>query len=328
MKIIEEKNIEKIVRNKLELDSDIEIAVSYEERFKGHNSTISHIKVEVNDESTLSLIEKRFTSKSNEPYMYKFLSTKNLNIPQVYFSNSEDYVLMEDISIGYECLGDWDEEGKEYMKRSFPYVVRSLAKFHMLFWEDKNSLHKIDLPWHFQSLENYSKHLEYLNRDLNSFKDNNREKYKEHLKYFDYAYNFLEQNYKEVVKTRFRSKRNMTLVHGDLNAANVWVSKNSTDLSDVIFLDYEAVRMGLPTDDLVMLLTFHFANDKRTAMPLLKEYYALVQEKEYTYNEFLYDFKCSLMDTLFFAIKLINSGIPAYDMIEGFIKTYETFFNE
>lgn len=324
-------DIKQIITRKLELSPETALDIKNEKRIKRHNSTITRIKVNIDNSTILNLVEKKFSAESNEPYMYKFLSTKNISMPEIYFSNNSNYILMEDISYDFECLGDWDEEGKEYLSKGFPYVVKSLADFHSLFWEDDFSFNKVGLPWHFQNLDNFKIHLDYLKRDLVNFKESNRCKYEVYFEYFDCAYNFLKDEYKNIIKDRLNVGRKATVVHGDLNAANVWVSKKTSDSVKGIFLDLEAVRVGLPTDDLVMLLTFHIANDKNTAVPLLEEYYnRLITniQSDYSYNDFLYDFKCSLMETVFFAIKLIISGIPAYDMIDGFIRTYETMIKE
>lgn len=322
--------IKEIVINKFNLSPESILDIKIDKTLTSNRSSITPITILIDKKRMIHLIEKKFISQSNEPYMYELLQEYGINITNVYHNNSR-YILIEDISYHYESLGDWDEDEKEYLRDSYPHVVESLAVFHSTFWENKTIFQKIDLPWFLKNYNNYYAHLEYLRRDLDNFKLSKIGE--EYMQYFDFelAYDFMQNKYINLLKSRFQHGRSITMVHGDLNASNVWVSKKSSNVINSVnvkFIDLEAIRIGLPTDDLVMLLTFHFAKTKEIALPLLEKYYNKLIEtvQNYSFNDLLTDFRCSLMETVFFAIKLINDGIPAYEMLDGFIKTYETFF--
>lgn len=323
--------IKENIINKFNLSPESALDIKIDKTFTNNRSSITPISILIDKKRVIHLIEKKFKSQSNEPYMYELLQEYGINIPNVYHINDSRYILIEDISYHYESLGDWDEDGKEYLRDSYTYVVESLAVFHSTFWESKTIFQKIDLPWFLKNYNNYYAHLEYLRRDLDNFKLSKIGE--EYMQYFDFelAYDFMQNKYNNLLKTRFQHGRSITMIHGDLNASNVWVLKkspNAINSFNVKFIDLEAIRIGLPTDDLVMLLTFHFAKTKEIALPLLEKYYNKLSETVYNYsfNDLLTDFRYSLMETVFFAIKLINDGIPAYEMLNGFIKTYKTFF--
>ena len=60
-----------------------------------------------------------------------------------------------------------------------------------------------------------------------------------------------------------------------------------------------------------MLLALHIEPDKNLAEPLIEQYYECLSQKVsgYSHELFLNDYKLSIMEAMFYPIKLINSGI-------------------
>jgi len=149
---------------------------------------------------------------------------------------------------------------------------------------------------------------------------------KKKLDLFQDAIQLLKKEYINYIDTRFHSGKNITIIHGDLHPGNTFLSK-SIDKT-VKFIDLEAVRIGLCTEDLTMLLALHIEYDKKYEKPLIDYYYHCLCEniKEYPYETFISDYKISIMENMFFAIRLLNRGTYDFTMrdkaIKGLLERY------
>ncbi|HBL85453.1 MAG: hypothetical protein A2Y17_02795 [Clostridiales bacterium GWF2_38_85] len=145
------------------------------------------------------------------------------------------------------------------------------------------------------------------------------------LDYFQDAIQYLKEEYVKLIDTRFHTGKNITIVHGDLHPGQTYMSK--TKDRAIKFVGLQAVRMGLCTEDLAMLLALHIEPDKTKIKPLLDYYYQCLSEKvkDYPYETFINDYKISIAENMFFTIRLINSGIYDFNMRDKSIKAFETF---
>lgn len=94
------------------------------------------------------------------------------------------------------------------------------------------------------------------------------------------------------------------------------------------FGGFQAVRVGLCTEDLAMLLALHIESDQTKVQPLLEFYYQCLCEKvkDYPYEVFLNDYKISVAESMFFPIRLINNGIFDFSMRDHAINAFRTLF--
>ncbi len=132
---------------------------------------------------------------------------------------------------------------------------------------------------------------------------------------YDEALDFLKNEYLNIIQNRFHKGKNITVIHEDFHPGNTFLSMNENE-PVVKMIDFEAVRMGLATDDLAMFLALHIAPTKDEAMPYLEHYYNAITTKikDYSFDDFISDYKASLADNLFYTVKLINSGISDFEM--------------
>ena len=95
-------------------------------------------------------------------------------------------------------------------------------------------------------------------------------------------------------------------------------------------IDMEAVRPGLCTEDLAMLLALHIEPAKEYAKPLLDHYYECLSRhiKEYSYEMFMEDYRISIAEAMFYPIRLINRGICDFAMRDRAIMAYRTFVTD
>ena len=148
----------------------------------------------------------------------------------------------------------------------------------------------------------------------------------EQLDYFINAIERLKNEYWEVVEARFHTGKNITVIHGDMHPGTANVSNDNM----VKFDGLQAVRMGLPTEDLAMLIALHIEPNKQKAQSLLDDYYRCLCEtvKNYSHETFIDDYKIAIMENMFFTIRLINKGIYDFKMRDKAIKAFETFVLE
>lgn len=145
------------------------------------------------------------------------------------------------------------------------------------------------------------------------------------LDYFSEAIERMKSEYVKLVDSRFHTGKNITVIHGDMSPSVVHVPKSV--VGTIKFNGLQAVRIGLPTEDLAMLIALHIEPDKQKSLPLLDEYYRCLCEsvRNYPYEIFLNDYKIAIMENMFFTIKHINHGIFAFNMRDAAIKAFETF---
>jgi len=250
-----------------------------------------------------------------------------ISIPQVYFIDFESKILLiEDCSEDYIQGFVFDEENEfgDIYRLNYNVILKELADLHIKCWDNYDVFGKIGLPWR---LDNFSAHLKSVEKDYNKYKNNYLSMAdKKQFDYFENAISFLQNEYPNIISNRFHKGKNITVIHGDFHPGNTFLSKSSQERS-VKIIDFEAVRMGLCTDDLVMFLAFHAAPSKKEAMPLLESYYKEISSKirNYSFDEFLCDYKASIIENLFFPLRLINRGVLDFRMVEKALTAYETF---
>jgi len=128
----------------------------------------------------------------------------------------------------------------------------------------------------------------------------------------------------KVIEQRFLKGKKITVIHGDLNPSNVFVSKK--DSTNVKFIDMEAVRIGLPSEDLAMLVVLHMDQGPQVVQ-YLKQYYTELCKvvKDYSVSEFLQDYKLGVMMTMFHPIGIVGVRLKICDqtMIKRAVRVYE-----
>lgn len=290
----------------------------------------------------LKLLEKIYDRNDKELYRLNFLKEYTTAIPRIYYIDFEKKViLMDDLANDYIQGYDFDEnnENGEIIRQNYNVIFSAAAKFHSTFWENFKSFEQVGLDWRLESKENILSHISCMEKDYKKYRkneeagkipkiwmnfENNIAPIK--LDYFQDAIQYLKEAYPKLIDTRFNSGKNITIIHGDLHPGQIFMSKASD--RTIKFIGLQAVRIGLCTEDLAMLLALHIKSDN--SKPLLDFYYQSLceQVKDYSYEEFINDYKISIAENMFFTIKLINNGIFDFNMRDKAIKAYETFFIE
>ncbi len=293
----------------------------------------------------LNLIELIYHKRPDEFNSYAFLNGYINEIPQIYnIDYNKKLLLMDDLSDSYIKGYDFDEDNENgyIIRANYNIILRAVANFHSAFWENKEAFDKFGSLWHHEAKENTLAWIyNAMEKPFRKYRKNEEKGKipkaweifenhitKEQLDYFEQALEYLKVEYVKLIDTRFCPAKNTTIVHGDLHPGQTLMS-NSLD-RDVKFTGLQAVRRGLCTEDLAMLIALHIEPDKKKAQPLLDYYYECLSEKvkDYSYEMFLSDYKLSVAENMFFTIRLIDRGIYDYSMRDRAIKAFETFVLE
>lgn len=314
--------------------------VTRENTNKVDGNTLTNITVS-SSQREFNLIEKRYGRDDAELYKYNFASSFIRNIPQIFYIEFDKKIaLKEDLSKYYiqGCHYDENTQFGDFIRNNYKAILASAAKWHSSFWENDKAFEQIGLNWRLESPENIVAHLSGIEKDFKKYKKNEEdglipkvwETFENNIdiskiSYFEKAIDILKTEYIKLIETRFLTGKNITVVHGDMHAGTAYVSTSPEN--DVKFDGLQAVRMGLCTEDLAMLIALHIEPSKEKALPLLDYYYNVLCEtvKDYSYDTFMNDYKISIMENMFFTVRLINRGIYDYHMRDKAMKAFETF---
>jgi transcriptional regulator with XRE-family HTH domain len=294
------------------------------------------------------LIEKVYTQNDTELHRYNLLSEFTTKTAKIYHIDFEKRaILMDDLSSGKYIQGCYDENNEygDIYRENYFAVLKSVAELHTAFWENYQAFERIGLDWRLQSKENIRAHISAMERDYKNYRKHEEEGLipmewdcgekiiqnkidNKKLDYFNYAIEYMKKEYPKLIETRFNAGKNITIIHGDMHPGTTYLSKTSE--RTVKFSGLQAVRMGLCTEDLAMLLALHIEPDKQKVKPLLDNYYySLIENiKDYSYEDFINDYKISIAENLFFTLRLIHRKIFDFNMRDKALKAFETFVLE
>lgn len=299
----------------------------------------------------IELLETIYHKRTEKFYGYALLNDYITEIPEIYhIDHDKKAILSENLSdlyiAGYN-FNNPDENGI-LIRDSYKSILRAIANWHSIFWDNYKAFERVGLPCHFETKENM---LAWINNAMErSYKKYRREEEagkipktgvadganvitKKEFDYYEAALQFLKTEYVKLVDERFNAGKNITVIHGNLHPGNTMVSK----LPDkkVVFIEPQTVRMGLGTEDLAMFIALHISCDSNApeaavfndTKPLLDYYFECLNEKvkDYSYEMFINDYKLSVAENLFFPIRLINNGIMDFRMRDRAIHAFKAF---
>ena len=303
----------------------------------------------------IKLIETIYHKRTEKFYGYALLSEYISEIPQIYcIDHDKKAILLEALSENYIKGFDFNEDNEngEIIRDNYKNILHSAVNFHNAFWENRSAFERIGLLWHFEVKENMLAWIyDAMEKPFNKYrKDEETGKIpkdggicgknnitKKQLDYYDEALQYLKTEYPKLIESRYHAGKNITVIHGDLHPGNTMMSKNSD--RQVKFIDPQAVRIGLGTEDLAMLIALHISCDSSApdaavfndTQPWLDYYYQRLSEKvkDYSYETFMNDYKISVAENLFFPIRLINHrGVFDFRMRDRAIHAFKTFVLE
>ena len=315
-------------------------------RAEGHIKTPITVSSPAPLVNEIKLTELIYHKRDDEFRGYALLNDYISELPFIYYiDHSKKALLIESLDDTYFNGYDFNEETENgiQIRRSYKSIMRDVASLHSACWENGSAFGRIGLPWHFEEKENMLAWIkDAMEKPFKKYKadeatgkipkrwdevpevgeNNITEK---QMGYYNVALEYLKNEYPKLIDSRFHTGKNMTVIHGDLHPGQLLFPKNEN--KSIVFSGLPAVRIGLGTEDLAMLIALHIEPDKNKAKPILDCYYGCLSEKVngYSYDDFINDYKLSVAENLFFPVRLINRGIYAFNMRDNALKAFEMF---
>lgn len=304
-----------------------------DEEIKRGRSTLNRVKILNNKkEVVLSLMEKSVIQTwpfENKMYLYFLEHNYHHLITRVFYNEFDEtgqkgILLMEDLSDTHDKISEWSTPVE---RESLDALIKAVSSFHGLGWgASKEDL----LPIHLKDEEAYLTHLAFLEQDYNYFKEHQPFQLEES------TFTIYEESLKKLREMaaghirRVNNFQHTTLIHGDLNVCNILFPIRGCE--PVKIIDLEAVRIGLCTEDLAMLFIHDLYHGSEETRPILKAYHDNLlrgyKTIEYTYDQFLEDFRLSILEGIFFPLKLFtHNGVRDEELISKSIGAYKAFIN-
>ncbi|MGZ9583730.1 phosphotransferase [Paenibacillus marinisediminis] len=295
------------------------------ERTARTRASLHKIDVHTEDNRVLSLLEK-CTISNNIPYentIYKYYSNKEVSIPKVLFNEydtvgQEGILLMEDLAPTHRNMTDWEAP---IDSDRLANIIEAITQFHAVSWETS----ELSVPRHLESVEEYVKHISFLERDYHEFRKH--QTYNLGEDQFSIYEESLVRLRKHAQKhiDRISRTQNTTYIHGDLNVGNLLYPLFSNARPYII--DLEAVKLGLCTEDLVMLFVHDLFHGSEETLRIFDLYYHSLRNKitgEYTYHQFMEDIEISIMEGVFFPLKLfVHHGVRDEELVWKSLNAYK-----
>lgn len=317
--------------------------VSRGKPFKESGNIVTAVTVRT-AQKEYKLIQKIYMKSDSELRGYALLSNYTLKIPQVFYIDFDrQIVLSEDLSARFIRCNNYDEDNEPgvIIRDNYQSILKSAALLHAACWENDEAFDRLGLEWRLQSKEHLLMHISAMAQDFKKYKRNeeagkipkvwesfeNRLDMKK-LDYYELAIEYMKAEYVRLIETRFNTRKNITVIHGDMHPGTAFMARTAD--REVKFDGFQAVRLGLATEDLAMLLALHIEPEKNKVLPLLDYYYQCLSEsvRDYPYETFISDYKLSIAENMFFNIRLINSKIFDFKMRDKAIKAFESFVTE
>lgn len=288
----------------------------------------------------LRLVEKIYHGEDRELLGYELFSRYVTVASQVYCVDFDKRILLvEEVIDSIQGIHfDENNENGKIFRNNFDVILEETAKVHAAFWENEDVFQKMGTDWRHETKENLLAHINGMEQDFLAYREKEESGRipkvwngmrntisAEKLDCFQDAAQFLRQKYVPMIDGRFHEGRQITVIHGDLHPGNIFVSKPPS--ASVKLIDMEAVRVGLCTEDLAMLLALHIEPDRERAKPLLDHYYESLcrNVKGYSREKFMEDYRIAVAEAMFYPVRLINCGIYDFVMRDRAIRAYEAY---
>lgn len=256
--------------------------------------------------------------------MKRKLPKEILRFPNCYDAFYDDeklqyHLILEDISQEFKPSPDKAPPTPRHREQ----VIDTLAHFHAYWWEHPSLEDLAPLPTEETLNENlaaYQERLGDLKSSVGKFLNS---------KHLDVLAK-IATAYPDKRRERLLAGQGITLVHRDLHPGNLLYSPRES-----LIVDWQSWRVDTATDDLAYMMAFYWPQHLRhfQEKPLLQRYHeTLLRQgvKNYSWDEFLYDYKASIARCIGFLLRswsrsnhasgkwqLMETGIEAFLAMDG-----------
>jgi Ecdysteroid kinase-like family len=178
-------------------------------------------------------------------------------LPRCYEGGAEPerpwHLMLEDLTASHAALGDWPMPPP---LEQWHAIVTAHARFHAFWWDHERL--GVSVGTFADDSGALERHLASLPKEVATFADRLGDRLSADRKRI---YERLIAAAPRLV-ARYRSHRNMTIVHGDAHVWNALLPRDHS-VNDVRLIDWDAWRIDTATDDLAYMIAVHSFPDWR-----------------------------------------------------------------
>jgi hypothetical protein len=215
-------------------------------------------------------------------------------------------LILEDLTDSHEALGEWPLPPS--IERCHA-VVAAHARFHAAWWDNERLGAIAGFGDESGTLDGY---LASMPAELAAFADRLGERLSAERR----------RVYERLIAAaprllaRYRTHRDLTLVHGDAHVWNAMLPRDGTR-GDVRLIDWDAWRVDLATDDLAYMLAVHWFPDwrQRHESESLRRYHdelANAGVRGYSFEALWRDYRLSVLWQISTPMWQANHGLPPW----------------
>jgi hypothetical protein len=216
----------------------------------------------------------------------------------------EWHLLLEDLTDTHRIATRWPLPPSEAECRA---IVGALARFHAAWWDDQRLGVSVGAWIGDEERQRIGQYVEGCYRRLadrlgDALSAGRRALYERFL-----------ANGLPRIGTRYRTRRHLSIVHGDAHAWNTFLP-NADEAAPVLF-DWDGWRLGLAAYDLAYLMATHWYPERRRRFeqPMLDHYHAtmvVAGVAGYDRAALAEDYRLGVLMQLFVPLVQADSGIP------------------
>lgn len=291
--------IKNITKNNSNLKSGY-ICDIFSYNLKYNDNTSENIILKIsNFDNSLSKTAIELNMYKNEKYFYSYIYPllTNINIPRFFGSfelNNKDGIILENLN-KYSGTFNIDlNKNIDILLR----VINNIFNMHNRFYFE-NLNDKIDTMKNLLTVNQISYYSKLITNRFDKFMQKNTILLTENnITNLKYIYN----NFNKILDES--STFPLSFCHGDLKSPNIFYKDNIIPY----FLDWQYIHLNKGISDIVFLLVESIDFDKFTVDIVIKYYYKLIiEQRKYSYEEYLKDFKNALCIFPFFVCVWFNS---------------------
>ena len=201
-------------------------------------------------------------------------------------------------------------------------VVRALAQFHAYWWEHPLlATTPFEVGYWYRNADHFAQYLQRRTTSWQSLITDDGAWFPNDLRdLYEHVFRGLPQYWKDYLEPRFRTRTNLTLIHGDAYFNNFLCPKNPAISSPTYLMDWQSPECETVGYDLANLISTFWTHEQRHEQQredqALHSYHAALQANgvnSYTWDDLVTDYQHGLIYWLL---------VPLQDRFDGSSRNY------
>jgi hypothetical protein len=220
------------------------------------------------------------------------------------------HLLLLDLAATHGLIAPWPMPPLQAQGEAFS---RQLAKLHARWWGHPDLGKTIgNMQWNLRSERAYRETTAWRRAAFGRFAVFLGDRLDvEQRDLYEQVLAFLPALSERYWRHRLRSRRGLTLIHGDCHPGNLLYPKD-TRRGDIYLVDWQGYRVATGATDLAYMVSCHWYAERERALPFLECYHAGLVEngiEDYGWDDFCLDYAVAITEYLFDPVRLYDASV-------------------